>query len=84
MLYYFHVNDGASHRDDTGYELPDDAAAIAEAVASGACMIRDLGRNFMVNNRWEMLVEDATGQEVYALTLVGTNRRAVSSGGASL
>ncbi|KKB76979.1 hypothetical protein VW35_15940 [Devosia soli] len=81
MRYYFHVNDGAFHRDDIGYELPNDAAAITEAIESGASMIRDLGRDFLVNNRWEMLVEDAIGQEIYALTLLGTSRRAMSSGG---
>jgi hypothetical protein len=65
--YFFHVFDGQDMPDLVGTELPDDAAAKAEAIVTAGTMVREAGGSFWNGEEWVMRVENDAGGPVCEL-----------------
>lgn len=66
--YFFHVLNGRDVHDDHGTQMPDDAAAKAEARVVACELVRDAGPKFWDNHEWHMKVVDETGRMVLTLS----------------
>lgn len=71
MRYFFHITHGTDIPDSEGTELADDEAANAEAMASGAEMLGEMGSRLWNGDVWEMRVVDETGRPVSTLSFRG-------------
>jgi hypothetical protein len=65
MRYFFHVRDGFDRPDEIGLDLPDIAAARAEAIRSAGEILRELDRKLAPNSLWEMHVTDQPGHTLF-------------------
>lgn len=70
--YFFQVEDGASLPDLEGTELPDVAAARAEAVRLAGLLLADLGGKFWDQADWRLIVTDDQQQVEAVLTFQGS------------
>ncbi len=78
--YFFHVEDGASHRDVEGLELNGLDAAREHAVAQFADLLRCSARAFWKSGDWLMRVTDETGLIFFTLHFAAVT--AAAGGGA--
>ena len=67
--YFFHYKDHVTSLDEKGLELANPDAARAQAVASAAEMLKDLGGTFWDSPNWRFWVTDESGAEVCALRI---------------
>ena len=65
--YFFSVIDGRDYTDTEGSELPDLAAAQAEAIVTAGEMLRDSTGNVWSGHEWRMNVSDEGGTTVLSL-----------------
>jgi len=67
-LYFFHVIDGTSHRDDCGTDLPDIYTAQAQAIRLSAEILREMGARFWNGAEWRLEVSDARDRILFLLS----------------
>jgi len=66
-LYFFHVIDGTSHRDETGTDLPDIYTAQAQAIRLSAEILREMGARFWNGTEWKLEVTDEHDRILFVL-----------------
>ena len=66
-LYFFHVIDGYSHRDESGTELPDIYTAQAQAIRLSAEILREMGARFWNGTEWKLEVADEHDRILFIL-----------------
>lgn len=66
--YFFNVHDGREVADADGTELPDLRSARLQAVGYAGEMMRDHPERFWDGEEWVMVVTDARGDDLFALT----------------
>lgn len=69
--YFFHVEDGASLRDEDGAELKDLATAKCEAVKLAGQMLCESASGFWENEEWKLTATDEAGLTLFCLHFVG-------------
>jgi hypothetical protein len=69
--YFFHIEDGATTRDDEGTELKDVAVAKCEAVRLAGQMICDSAGSFWDKQEWKLTATNADGLTLFCLHFVG-------------
>ena len=67
--YFFDVMDGQGCPDHAGTDLPDLAAAQAEAVRASGAILRDMGARLWNSREWSMAVRDESGQSLFTLRM---------------
>jgi uncharacterized protein DUF6894 len=80
--YYFHLNSPVPSEDEQGIELADAAAARAEAVRL-AREITNVHRKLSNAPSGDIVVTDASGEEVLTLSMSTPQRREPDRGGAT-
>jgi hypothetical protein len=65
--YFFNVHDGHDLPDHGGTELPNRDAAHRQAIVAAGEMLRELEREFLASDVWEMHVTDEAGKTVCRL-----------------
>jgi hypothetical protein len=65
--YFFNVHDGKDLPDDEGIELPGRNEAHRQAILTAGEMLREIGREFLAGDVWEMHVTDHKGGTVCRL-----------------
>jgi len=73
-LYFFHVIDGTSHRDESGTELPDIDTAQAQAIRLSAEILREMGARFWSGLEWKLEVSDEYGRILFLLSFSAEER----------
>jgi hypothetical protein len=68
--YHFHLRDGVSHEDKEGVELPDAAAAERESARVLSQFVQDHYAQIFADGNCEVMVADADGLVLFALTVV--------------
>lgn len=71
--YFFHIEDGASLRDEEGAELKDLATAKCEAVKLAGQMICESASRFWENEEWKLTATDKAGLTLFCLHFVGVD-----------
>ena len=75
-MFYFHVSDGATNLDRDGTDLPDLAAAQAEAVATIADILHDGNVNFLWAGKplrvWVTDQPNESGKVLFTLNVTAT------------
>ncbi len=72
MKYYFHTENGHSHADSKGTELPNDAQACVEAARILSDMLRDKPEAFCEDDDFAIRVTDGLGLVLFTLNLSRT------------
>lgn len=70
--YFFHVQDGQDFPDLEGTELPDLAAARAQAVQFAGSLLADQPETFWASGEWHLQVTDEAGLSLFQLTFFAT------------
>jgi hypothetical protein len=65
--YFFNVHDGKDLPDDSGTELADRKEAHRQAITTAGEMLREIEREFLAGDVWEMHVTDEAGKTVCRL-----------------
>ena len=65
--YFFNVHDGNDLPDAEGVELAGREEAHCEAILAAGEMLREIDRDFLASDVWEMHVTDASGATVCRL-----------------
>ena len=65
--YFFHVRDGHTSLDETGFECADMDEVRAEALRTAGALLKELGPNFWKHRTWTMWVTDEAGEVVLTL-----------------
>jgi hypothetical protein len=69
--FHFHLEDGSSHEDDEGIELPDVEVAKAHAVRYFADVIKTPPSTFWSGDGWKLQVADESGLTLFSLHFMG-------------
>ncbi len=72
MKYFFNTENGQSHLDTDGTELPNDAEACVEAARVLSDLLRDKPREFCEQDDFAIKVTDATGLVLFTMNLSRT------------
>jgi hypothetical protein len=75
--YFFHIEDGKPHRDETGIELAGLAEAKCEAMRYAGHLICDSLEDFWDAGEWCLTATDDKGLTLFSLTLLGIEAPAV-------
>jgi hypothetical protein len=70
--YFFHLEDGHSAPDEEGAELRDIEEARAVAVRFAGDYLKDQGAGFWAGEDWRLIVTDADGLHLFAITVFAT------------
>jgi hypothetical protein len=65
--YFFNVHDGKDLPDSEGIELPGRNEAHRQALTTAGEMLREMNREFLAGDVWEMHVTDEAGATVCRL-----------------
>jgi hypothetical protein len=65
--YFFNVHDGKDLPDSEGIELPGRKEAHRQALTTAGEMLREMNREFLAGDVWEMHVTDEAGATVCRL-----------------
>jgi len=71
--YFFNVHDGNDLPDHEGTELPGSNEAHRQAIVTAGEMLRDIDREFLRGDVWQMHVTDETGKTVCRLKFSAEN-----------
>ena len=77
-LYFFHVIDGTSSRDETGTELPDIYTAQAQAIRLSAEILREMGAQFWNGTEWKLEVADEHDRILFVLHFSAEERMSLA------
>lgn len=79
--YYFHTEDGTSHPDEQGTELPGLDAARAMAIRTLGELLRDAPQTFQADMSLRLIVSDSDGSRLFELDVRSVEAPAVSPRG---
>ena len=65
--YYFHVRDGHTSLDDTGFECTDMDDVRKEALRTAGAILKEIGPEFWKHRLWTMWVTNEAGAIVLTL-----------------
>jgi hypothetical protein len=77
--YFFHVRDGTTTLDDTGFECATSEQVRTEALRAAGETLKELGSDFWDHPHWTMWVEDEAGGTVLTLSFSGTGMDVTSA-----
>jgi hypothetical protein len=78
--YFFHVRDGITSRDETGFECAGVDELHAEALRAAGEILRELGPQFWDHRNWTMWVEDSSGSTVLTLDFSASELKVSEAG----